>query len=230
MQEETSSAPTAGFAESFGRKYQYLMDKSSPHILYRWIGFTLLLTIYFIRVYYANGWFIVTYGLGIYMLNQLIGFISPQVRSRDDLALHVITTFQPVVCSLTPRTIWILDCQRETMRSSGITSSIVLHYARRVTLSRFIDMRRPFARRLPEFKFWHSCTRSVLTALCMTFFSIFDVPVFWPILLLYFIVLFVITMKRQIKHMLKHKYVPFSWGKTTYAGAGASTGKAAGKN
>lgn len=77
---------------------------------------------------------------------------------------------------------------------------------------------RPFARRLPEFKFWHSCTRSVLTAIGMTFFSIFDVPVFWPILLLYFIVLFVITMKRQIRHMIKYKYVPFSFGKTTYTG------------
>jgi predicted membrane protein len=51
----------------------------------------------------------------------------------------------------------------------------------------------------------------------MTFFGIFDIPVFWPILLLYFIVLFFITMKRQIKHMIKFKYVPFSFGKTTYA-------------
>lgn len=51
----------------------------------------------------------------------------------------------------------------------------------------------------------------------MTFFEVFDVPVFWPILLMYFIVLFVITMKRQIKHMIKHKYVPWSWGKAKYA-------------
>merc|ERR1719261_1144501 len=45
---------------------------------------------------------------------------------------------------------------------------------------------RPFARRLPEFKFWMACTRGVGTSLLMTFFSIFDVPVFWPILLMYF--------------------------------------------
>ena len=37
----------------------------------------------------------------------------------------------------------------------------------------------------------------------MTFFSVFNIPVFWPILLLYFIALFVLTMKRQIKHMIK---------------------------
>lgn len=80
MQEETATAaPTAGFAESFSRKYQYVMDKSSPHVLYRWILFFVVLSLYILRVYYLNGWFIVTYGLGIYMLNQLIGFISPQV-------------------------------------------------------------------------------------------------------------------------------------------------------
>ena len=42
----------------------------------------------------------------------------------------------------------------------------------------------------------------------MTFFKMFDIPVFWPILFLYFIALFVLTMKRQIKHMIKYKYVP----------------------
>jgi hypothetical protein len=47
----------------------------------------------------------------------------------------------------------------------------------------------------------------------MTFFSVFDVPVFWPILLMYWFILFFVTMKRQIKHMIKYKYLPFTWGK-----------------
>jgi hypothetical protein len=47
----------------------------------------------------------------------------------------------------------------------------------------------------------------------MTFFSAFDVPVFWPILLFYWVVLFTLTMRRQIAHMIKYKYVPFSFGK-----------------
>ena len=38
-------------------------------------------------------------------------------------------------------------------------------------------------------------------------------PVFWPILLLYWLVLLFVTMRRQIKHMIKYRYVPFSWGK-----------------
>lgn len=55
--------------------------------------------------------------------------------------------------------------------------------------------------------------------------SMFDVPVFWPILLLYWCILFFVTMKRQIMHMIKYKYVPFSFGKKVrHAGAPAGHG------
>ncbi|CAN0359659.1 unnamed protein product [Ascophyllum nodosum] len=63
-------------------------------------------------------------------------------------------------------------------------------------------------------------------AFCMTLLSIFDIPVFWPILLIYFIILMTLTLKRQIQHMIKHKYVPWNWGKAKYKG---SNGRAAGK-
>lgn len=75
---------------------------------------------------------------------------------------------------------------------------------------------RPFMRRLPEFKFWYSVTKSTLIAFFCTFFQLFNVPVFWPILVMYFITLFCITMKRQIKHMIKYRYLPFSVGKPKY--------------
>ena len=63
--------------------------------------------------------------------------------------------------------------------------------------------------------------RATWIAFLMTFFNMFDIPVFWPILLMYFIVLFFLTMKRQIKHMIKHKYIPFSFGKPKYVGVKA---------
>ncbi|KAL5671421.1 hypothetical protein ACJX0J_015727, partial [Zea mays] len=59
----------------------------------------------------------------------------------------------------------------------------------------------------------YAITKAFVVAFVMTFFSVFDVPVFWPILLCYWVVLFVLTMKRQIVHMIKYKYVPFSIGK-----------------
>ena len=59
----------------------------------------------------------------------------------------------------------------------------------------------------------YAFTKALCVAFVLTFFSIFDVPVFWPILLLYWIVLFILTMKRQIRHMIKYRYIPFSLGK-----------------
>lgn len=52
---------------------------------------------------------------------------------------------------------------------------------------------RPFIRRLPEFKFWHSATRVVVIAFFCSWFEIFNVPVFWPVLVMYWFILFFLT-------------------------------------
>jgi hypothetical protein len=62
------------------RRYQHALDQTVIHVVPRWLGLAGLLALYALRVYYAKGWYIVTYGLGISLLNQFIGFISPQVR------------------------------------------------------------------------------------------------------------------------------------------------------
>ena len=61
------------------------------------------------------------------------------------------------------------------------------------------DEFRPFIRHLPEFKFWYSVTTATLIAFGCTFFEILDIPVFWQILVIYFIVLFCITIRRLKK-------------------------------
>ena len=61
------------------RQYQHLLDKTTPYVLYRWIACLAIAFIYVIRVYFVQGFYIVSYGLGIYILNLLIGFLSPQV-------------------------------------------------------------------------------------------------------------------------------------------------------
>ncbi|KIM63977.1 hypothetical protein SCLCIDRAFT_116307 [Scleroderma citrinum Foug A] len=82
------------------------------------------------------------------------------------------------------------------------------------------DEFRPFVRRLPEWQFWLGSTRAVMVALFCTFSEVFDVPVYWPILVLYFFVLFALTMRRQIQHMIKYKYIPFDIGrKARYGGS-----------
>uniref|UniRef100_A0A7S1TKE0 Protein RER1 n=1 Tax=Compsopogon caeruleus TaxID=31354 RepID=A0A7S1TKE0_9RHOD len=72
---------------------------------------------------------------------------------------------------------------------------------------------RPFYRSLPEFKFWYSAFRASLLALTCTFVPVLDIPVYWPVLLFYFIILFVATMRRQLQDMKRFKYVPWDLGK-----------------
>lgn len=171
----------SAWSHGVSRRYQHLLDKTTPHVLHRWLGSLGIALVYVLRVYLVQGFYVVSYGLGIYLLNLLIGFLSPQV--------------DPEIQDLS-------DGPSLPTRGS--------------------DEFRPFVRRLPEFKFWYSITKAFCIAFVMTFFSAFDVPVFWPILLFYWLVLFVLTMRRQIIHMIKYKYVPFSIGKQRYDGKKAS--------
>ena len=82
-----------------------------------------------------------------------------------------------------------------------------------------------------------SGTRAIAVAIFLTTSDMFDVPVYWPILVVYFCVLFLLTMRRQIqyvhllaihvsahvwflRHMIKYKYIPFDIGrKARYGGS-----------
>jgi hypothetical protein len=156
---------------------QRYLDLVTPHHIPRWIVI-FLLTVYFMyRVVSLQGFYIVAYVLGIFLLNQFILFLTPVV---------------------------INDMEDDEDEPHLPTSSD--------------EEFRPFMRRLPEFKFWYTTFKSLLISIMCTFFAVFDIPVFWPILVMYFITLFLVTMKRQIRHMIKHRYVPFSYGKVRYQG------------
>ncbi|KZV52635.1 hypothetical protein F511_07028 [Dorcoceras hygrometricum] len=172
----TATAALKQQRHELSRLFQYFLDKSTPHAHYRWTGTFALAFVYALRVYHLQGFYVVSYGLGIYILNLLIGFLSPLVDP-------------------------------ELEQSDGP-----------VLPTKDSDEFKPFVCRLPEFKFWYAITKAFCIAFLMTFFSMFDVPVFWPILLFYWIVLFVLTMKRQTMHMIKYKYIPFNMGKQSYKG------------
>ncbi len=59
------------------QKMQVFLDRSVPHTGRRWMCWCLLVATYFLRAYLVHGYYIVTYGLGIYNLNLTIGFLSP---------------------------------------------------------------------------------------------------------------------------------------------------------
>lgn len=75
----TAVAPIAKWKNDFSRTFQYYLDRSTPHLAERWLGTLAVAAIYVLRVYVLRGFYIVSYGLGIYILNLLIGFLSPKV-------------------------------------------------------------------------------------------------------------------------------------------------------
>ena len=76
---------------------------------------------------------------------------------------------------------------------------------------------RPFQRKVKEYSFWSMMFWTFLIAIPMTFFEAFNIPVFWPLLLVYFILIFFLIMRRQIKHMIKYNYLPWDSGKKNYS-------------
>lgn len=69
----------AQYAAKYNQQLQILLDRSAPQILPRWAVWAVSLLVYALRVWFLRGFYIVTYGLGIYNLNLLLGFITPQV-------------------------------------------------------------------------------------------------------------------------------------------------------
>ncbi|KAL8929426.1 MAG: hypothetical protein Q9172_000477 [Xanthocarpia lactea] len=179
--ENTPFAAVSAQTSKLGRLYQSYLDKSTPYTTYRWIGTAVLLALFFLRIVVAQGWYIVCYSLGIYLLNLFLAFLQPKIDP-----------------SLT---------QDEGLEDGDAGSSLP---------TKKDEEFRPFIRRLPEFKFWHSATRAIAISFVCTWFTIFNVPVFWPVLVVYFLILFSLTMRRQIQHMIKYRYVPFSFGKAKY--------------
>eukprot|EP01063_Lacrimia_lanifica_P018964 TRINITY_DN2595_c0_g3_i1.p2 TRINITY_DN2595_c0_g3~~TRINITY_DN2595_c0_g3_i1.p2 ORF type:complete len:208 (+),score=91.53 TRINITY_DN2595_c0_g3_i1:66-626(+) len=172
-------APTA--SQQFQFKVQRLLDQSVPHIAARYVLLLLLVTVYCARVYYAQGYFVVTYGLAIYFLKQLVLFVQPLADPE-------------------------LEEDDEGLPVAG-------------------KEYKPFVRKLPEFHLWLRTARALCIAFVMTLIPIFNIPAYWPILLGYFIILFSLTAKKQLEHMWKHKYVPFSMGKKQYDGKNPTSKK-----
>ncbi|KAI5290950.1 hypothetical protein KEM52_000305 [Ascosphaera acerosa] len=182
-EDQTPFGAFQAHTSKLAQRYQALLDAATPHTTYRWVATGALLTLFFLRIILAQGWYIVAYTLGIYLLNLFLAFLQPKIDP-----------------SLT---------RDEDMEGGGSGEATPLP-------TRQDDEFRPFIRRLPEFKFWHAATRAIVIAFMCSWSAIFDIPVFWPVLVVYWLILFTLTMRRQIQHMIKYRYLPFTRGKARY--------------
>ncbi|KAK8022180.1 rer1 protein [Apiospora rasikravindrae] len=190
LEEQTPFAAVQAQTSRLQMHYQALLDKSTPYVTYRWVGTGAFLLMFFLRIFVAQGWYIVAYALGIYLLNLFLAFLQPK--------------FDPSAEAMDS------GMDMEDGSAGGLPTKQDEEF-------------RPFIRRLPEFKFWHAATSAIGIGFMCSWFEVFNVPVFWPVLVMYWIILFVLTMRKQIQHMIKYKYVPFSFGKAKYGGGKAST-------
>ncbi|KAH8828242.1 retrieval of early ER protein Rer1 [Flagelloscypha sp. PMI_526] len=187
MMEEESTPLIQNISDRFvvvRRTYQSILDRWTPYTVQRWCATGGIFLLFMLRILLAQGWYIVCYAHAIYLLNLFLAFLQP----RFDPSLQE-------------------DILADEIEGGGDDNNVS------PLPSSKDDEFRPFVRRLPEWQFWLSSTRATIIALLCTTSEAFDVPVYWPILLVYFFTLFALTMRRQIQHMIKYKYLPFDIGR-----------------
>lgn len=196
------------------RHAQMLLDRVAPYKKERWLSLVALLLIFFVRMFLLEGFYIVAYVLFIFILNQFILFLQP--KDRAALLRKASSSASPSCGATTDAAAAATNktaTAAQTTNNINNTTTTITDGGGDAELPTLDDEEfRPFVRRLPEFKFWYSSTNATVIAIVATFFKFIDVPVFWPLLLLYFIILFVATMRRQWLDMKKLKYVPWDIG------------------
>ncbi|EJK60122.1 hypothetical protein THAOC_19585, partial [Thalassiosira oceanica] len=68
MEGSDSDDASPDMGANLKRAMQYWLDKSTIHIFPRWVAFAVSLALVFLRIYLVQGYFIVAYGLGIFLL------------------------------------------------------------------------------------------------------------------------------------------------------------------
>mmetsp|Transcript_53605 Transcript_53605/g.100482 ORF Transcript_53605/g.100482 Transcript_53605/m.100482 type:complete len:209 (+) Transcript_53605:39-665(+) len=140
-------------------------DPLVPWIRLRWIFCFVEIIAFGLWIYTLDRHYFAAYVLAIYILNQVLLFVSP--ATEDD----------------------------------------------RLLLGKGSSEYRPFIRALSEFRLWGRSFASTAAAFAATFFDDLDLEVDPSVLLLYFLLLFIYTMKQQIVHMIQYSYVPWNRSK-----------------
>ncbi|KAG2381424.1 hypothetical protein C9374_006413 [Naegleria lovaniensis] len=204
MDLESESSSGGSTFRTYSMKYQAFLDRLNGKVALRWTVLGVLFSLFLFRVLYFHGWYIVTYGFGIYVINLFIAFITPKFRPQE--------TEEE-------------DDEENSLNATLPNTSVGRNFSAGGMFGQpkvDPDDVKPFVRRLPEFKFWYSLTKAIIICLLLTSTRVLDIPVYWPILLGYWILLLAITLRKQIRDMIKHKYVPFTIGKKSYGNSGSS--------
>lgn len=99
---------------------------------------------------------------GFYAIGYLLGF----------------SILSNIILYLTPQDIPTIDEE---------TEEEIFDIPSTITLNQGVDNQKPIIRKLSEFHLWKKLTLYSFLSLLCTFTDFFDLPVFWPLLLIYFL-------------------------------------------
>ena len=160
------------------RYYQkYVSDRVVLRTKERWL-FTCFLTIcFFFRVITKPGFFAIAYLLGFHVQKNAILFVTPQ---------------------------GIPSIGEEDEEEDFYEQSEIPTWEN--TNSGEDEDAKPIMRKVTEFKFWEDITFPVILAFICSLFNVLDIPVFWPMLQVYFQYATYAVVSRQRQHMKKYGY------------------------
>lgn len=78
------------------------------------------------------------------------------------------------------------------------------------------DECRPFVPVNDEFIVWKSITATIAIAFTASFFRLFHIPAYWPILFFYVLVLTISCVGAEVSKMVRFGYVPWTSGKKKF--------------
>jgi hypothetical protein len=120
MMKGEATKPQISMFVRMERRYQQALDLIAPFHLQRWLVTAILAILYVVRALTANGWYIVTYALGIYLLNAFLAFLSPKfdpaleelLENEEDNGPSLPTSkddeFRPFIRRLPEFTFWLI--------------------------------------------------------------------------------------------------------------------------
>lgn len=73
---------------------------------------------------------------------------------------------------------------------------------------------KPIIRKISEFSLWEKITFFTLLCHLLSYFEVFNIPVWWPMLLIYFVIVSVLIVFKQRSHMNKYNYSLYDFFKS----------------
>eukprot|EP00826_Nyctotherus_ovalis_P037182 TRINITY_DN3377_c0_g1_i2.p2 TRINITY_DN3377_c0_g1~~TRINITY_DN3377_c0_g1_i2.p2 ORF type:complete len:186 (-),score=35.48 TRINITY_DN3377_c0_g1_i2:135-692(-) len=165
---EQEEGPIDQITSKISSYIQLYVDRYVIYPKARWVFAGVVFLIYVYRAYVNNGLHVISYFLGLYMLDKFLGFISP--KNEEDVILPTR--------------------QNEEFK--------------------------PFRRAVRELDLWKSYVAAFMVSIVLSYFQFLNIPVFWPLLVMYFIMVMVVAFRTKITHMIRYRYVPIDIGKRTY--------------